>query len=323
MPPAITTETYESLPDAGGLGLLARRIRDWTSRGLVSAIILGAGLAMGMEVTRWWASDGGVPAGQPAESVAGLADSAQPLLVEFGDCRWSFSRQVISCSPEKAMIALQARCGEIARRASPALPAPGEEERRLFRSIAGKKPVAEEQGRWALYELSEPLPMVVAIQSAEPASLAGDSHASAAPNGRVVAWSIGVPAGPDAWTLLTFSPSRSAAVEPARSFRWSLPPKCRRLFSLRAAGGGAMISFRGPSEADEWRAFFPAWLVQQGGKVVEVWRPYGATWHLRGVLSPDQSPIAVDVRFGPGGDGGLSGLIICTPSTSGDKGEPS
>ena len=308
----------------GGFAQLARRISDWTSRSLLTAVILAAGLAFGRQVSQWWAGDGqDDPTCQPEGPADRLGEPAQPHLVQFGNEHWSVVHQLVSGSQETVISTLRARCREIAQQTSPVLESPSENEMRFFKSIVASKPVEQKQGRWALFEFPDPLPMVVATQPAAPDSPSKESYKTSSLDDRVVAWSIGVPAGQGVWTLLAFSPSRSATIEPSRSPELGLPPQCRRLLSLSVVGGGALISFCGPCEAKEWRAFFPASFEQSGGKVVEAWRPSGATWHLRGTVGQDRSPTAVDVWFGPDQHGGLSGLMIYTPSTSKNEGERS
>ena len=65
---------------------LARRISAWTTRGLLTLMVLVAGFGLGRQVLRWWADDA-APASPKSMPAAGdsLGDPAKPHTVEFGD----------------------------------------------------------------------------------------------------------------------------------------------------------------------------------------------------------------------------------------------
>jgi len=206
-------------PDAGDFAALARRIGLWTSRGLLCAIVLVAGLAFGRQVLRWWAEDDSSArttiAALPAER---LGDPAAPHEIEFGDLPWSMRRQSIAGDQQRAVERLRTVCREllearrepqrpaaavagggpndansptnaVAERFSEKLSVGGRSVAQLLKSLQQDTPVAESPGRWRLYEWHETVPMTVGIAESPP---------------RVILCGMAIPAGPDAWTLCVF-----------------------------------------------------------------------------------------------------------------------
>ena len=79
-------------------GRLALRISAWTTKGLLSAIILVAGLGFGRQVLHWWAADRQPPQAAPAAALADnrLGDPTQPHVFQFGNQPWSLRQQAIA-----------------------------------------------------------------------------------------------------------------------------------------------------------------------------------------------------------------------------------
>ena len=73
-----------------GFVRLARRISAWTTNGLLTVIILVAGLGFGRQVLHWWAADTRAKTASGTPSAGdGLGDPSQPHVLQFGDQPWS------------------------------------------------------------------------------------------------------------------------------------------------------------------------------------------------------------------------------------------
>lgn len=183
---------------------LARRISAWTTRLLLSAIVVLAGWGFGRQITEWWSVDpAGVPSGGPARGIADEISAGEPPLV-LSDQHWVMTWQGAAPSRDEALARLRARCQSLVADAPfPAEP-PGPAEQRLLALLAESVPVAEEPGRWGLYQKDGPLALVVGTRSlAIPdgtAPTAGPLHR------RVVVWGLAIPHGEQGWALYTFHP---------------------------------------------------------------------------------------------------------------------
>jgi hypothetical protein len=80
---------------------------------------------------------------------------------------------------------------------------------------------------------------------------------------------------------------------------------------LRAAGGAGLVAFHGPNHPQDWKRFYDDWFRRQAWRTVTDWQPAGAAWYAK--FAATDGGGAVDVRFGPDGRGGLSGLLMMTP----------
>ena len=127
---------------------------------------------------------------------------------------------------------------------------------------------------------------------------------------RVVVWAIAVPAGTGGWTVCRFEPRFSSSGGAAGPVQIPLPPGCRRGLSLRAGGSG-ITAFDGPNAPEQWKRFFGDWFQRQGWRTSADWQATGPAWYAKFAA---HGRGAVDLHFGPDGRGGLSGLLMVTPS---------
>jgi len=298
---------------------LAGRISSWTSKCLLSAVILVAGLGFGREVVKWWAADRPEAAEPylPATAPDGLADPTRPHLVRFADQPWSLGRRSISGSKSSATAALRACCREAVGGERPGVQdhlddRPGKAESELLQRLALRKPVEQEPDRWQLYELDDAFPMVVGARQQSTKRDVDDGKNLAAKGRRVVTWGLAFPTGPDAWTLLTFQPEHLTG-------QWSddlpsvpLPPESSNTLTIQAAGGCRVVAFAGPRRPETWRRFYDHWFEEHGWRAAGDWQHSNSTWCVR-YAAPAQSPAAVaDVRFGPDRRGRFGGLLMIT-----------
>ena len=128
----------------------------------------------------------------------------------------------------------------------------------------------------------------------------------------MIIWGLAVPTGEDGWSLCVFQPESHPSEGASGSTDVPLPPGCRRMLSLRAANGGGITAFSGPDRPDEWRRFYDQWSARQGWRPVGAWQPIGAAWYAK-FAPPDRGGGTLEIRFGPDGRGGASGVLIIGP----------
>jgi hypothetical protein len=321
-----------------GFGMLARRISAWTTRGLLSVIILVAGVGFGRQVLRWWAAGPDESAGKPlplAEDNS-LGDPSRSSVVQFGDQPWSIRRQPLSGNSAAACTALRVACREAVTRGDPVTDHPDQAESDLLARLGRQKPVEEEPGQWQLYECAEGFPMVIGTRpwprsAAGPVASGGeDVRAGESPpppagtqlaetSRRVVIWGLAVPAGRDAWALYTFQPQPTVGQRTDGLPDIPLPGGSKRLVSLRASGGARIVAFAGPEQPDAWMRFYDAWFSQPDWKAQRAWQRIGPGRQARYVAANGHGLATVDIRLGPDRGGQWTGLLIISPSPSGAR----
>jgi hypothetical protein len=295
---------------------LAGRISNWTTKGLLSALILVSGLAFGRQVIQWWSTESSAPSvPQDAMPADGLGDMEIAHRVDFGQTGWSMTRQSFNGSQDQAALALRQWSERVT--ASAQLPSrpQGAAERKLLESLSGRRPVKASAGQWEMYEYHATLPMMAGIRAC---SLGPEEESAAGVHPervRLVTWSIAVPTGTTQWSLYAF---QSAAEDKAcqKGVTPPLPPHSRTVLSLQADGGAATICFRGVGEADDWKAFYDDWYDKHAWWSPDDWHDRGGMHHRRyydDSRTPSQS---VDIQFGCFADRSLTGFLLVSPVTS-------
>jgi hypothetical protein len=304
-------------------GQLAKRLSAWTSRGIVSAVILVAGLAFGRQVLQWWGADGDQGAAARPQSLAlgALGDPAQEHLLEFGDTAWRISRRAVAARDRDVLREVQVRCEEVIRSCRDPEGEPGPAERDFLNRVANDKPAREEAGKWRLYALDAAFPMVIGTRLTDP-SRGPPNDRVVKPHPRVVTWGLAVPAGANSWIVYTFHVAPPKGEYPAGLPELPIPPGSRPALTIRAADGGAVVSFKGPDRPGEWRHFFDSWLSSHGWGVADAWQCRGATWSLRCIREAGNRHDSLDVFLSSDGTGEMTGLLLVTPlSVALSKGE--
>lgn len=303
---------------------LAGRISAVTTKCLLSALVLVAGLGFGRQVLRWWDSDGQGPAAvsQPGQTAAALGDPARLHVIQFADQAWSLRRQAISGSKEAAATALRARCRQMLRRTRLPEDNPQQAEIDFLCRLATCRPVEQQEGKWQLYQLDEAFPIVVGTQATRGegrgARVEGSNPYPLSPTPyRVVTWGLAVPGAPDAWTLYTFQPESPSDGRFDALSQIPLPPECRRILSVRVVGGGVIVAFEGPRQAKITTDFYDRWFARHDWKAARKWRQSGSGWYAR-YTAPEQQPaVSAEVRFNADLRGRCRGLLVILPSSSG------
>jgi hypothetical protein len=290
---------------------LAKQLTVWSSRGIVSAAIIVAGLAFGRQVLQWWGVDRDPSPSPPSQSLAlgALGDPAQEHRLEFGGSDWSLSRATVRASDAKLLAELEARCAAVI--ASSPVPAtePGPSELALLSRVAATKPACEEAGQWQLFALDSAFPMAlgtrwVASTDRPPAEWVAKTRR------RVVTWGLAVPAGGDVWTVYTFHTASLRRDDAAIASDLPIPPGGRKTLAIRAADGGAVVAFQGPDRPGQWGEFFDAWLAAHGWKATSPWQHRQTSQSLRAVCETGDS---LDVLLSSQGTGEMTGLMLLTP----------
>lgn len=294
---------------------LAKRISAVTTRCLLTAVVLVAGLGFGRQVLRWWAEDAAESAdvSRPATIADGLGDPSRLHVLHFGEQPWSLRRQSIGGTRRVAAAALREICREVVRNDRSPDERPGEAEATFLGRLAARDPAEQEPGKWRLYELDEGLPMVVGTQSRAAANAPPNADVSAAGH-RVIVWGLALPVGREAWSLFTFQPEVAAGGHAAALPEVPIPPQCRRTVSMRVTGGGGIVAFEGPPEPNAWIRFYDRWFATHNWKTAGGWQQSGQRWHVRYDAPGPAGRWEVDVHFGSHGPGHGTGLLIMTPS---------
>ena len=320
--PDETRPSGESAPS--GFALLARRIGSWTTRGLVSALILMAGLAFGRQVIRWWHADEAASLAPPPQlaMTEGLGDPARAHRLQFGDLPWAVVRQTVVGSRDEAAAALRASGRELTSSGAVPDDVMGPSEQQFLASLAERAAVAEQPGRWQVHELEGGFPMVVGTRIGGDPTPSGEGNQVADARRRVVTWGLAIPTPEESWSLYTFHPASSGAGPFPDLPEIPLPPDSRSTLSLQVLGGGLMVAFAGPLEEGTCKRHFDQWSSDHDWTPVGGWGRSGSLWHQRYVRSCGSGSQTVDVQFGPDGRGSSSGLLMMTTEgTQAKKGE--
>lgn len=295
-------------------GQLAKRVSTWTSRGLVSGIILVAGLAFGRQVLQWWAAEKEPAAGLSPQPLAmgALGDPGQEHLLEFGDSAWRMARGVAVADGKRALEDLKTRCAKAIRDCYAPRGEPGPGERDFLSRIARQKPAQEEPGQWRLFALDTAFPMVIGTRRGSSEGRPPNDRI-VNPDERVVIWGLAVPSGSDGWITYTFHIGPPESERGFASLELPIPPGSRKTLAIRAADGGAVASFRGPDRLSEWKQFFDAWLAARGWEKTDGWHDRGAAWSIRCLRKSEGRHESLDVLLSPDGSGGMAGVVLLTP----------
>ncbi|MCL4203669.1 MAG: hypothetical protein KJ000_14285 [Pirellulaceae bacterium] len=269
--------------DARGFIRVAKRLAGWTSNLLVSAVVVMVGLAFGRQLTSWWAFD----AKDTPESVLPtvmvaphpLGDDGRFRQLEFGDLPVRLGRRTIAGDTAAVLAALRAECRRAVEQGLPTQRNPGPEERKMLEGTAGMVPVEQVPGRWRMYQLDRPLPLVAVTDDGDVGEATGDKSVA----GRVLCWGFGFPAGEGGaeWTLFTGVPVDASASLAASPLGLPLPPGAERQMLLRGEDEEGVLIFSGSGDAAQWQSFLDAWFQQRGWGRGDGWRDVGGTRHCR------------------------------------------
>jgi hypothetical protein len=320
----MAADRFSSKPPS--FGTLAKRMSSWTTNGLLTLLVLLAGWGFGRQVLKWWAVEA-VPTGGVAVTPLGdgLGDPMKLHTIQFGDSSWTLRRQSIVGDKQHAIEQLRAACRDALKTSVPKNPhggrslengkeTKGNGEDKFLALLSKSTPVDEDAGKWRVYEFAEAFPMAVGVRRSDTAEAGEPVKASGnlAQSGyRVVVWAVAVPSTNGEWTLYSFQPESPSIEVVSGLAEIPFPEGCHRGLSLRAAEGAGLIAFSGPEHPQQWKLFYDNWFRRQGWQTMTDWQPVGPAWYAKFVAKDGGG--AVEVRFGPDGRGGLSGLMMITP----------
>ena len=293
---------------------LARRLSRWTTNGLLTGILIVAALGFGRQVLTWWRVDSPNPGRSvvPAGLDDGMGDPRQVHVLDFGDQHWSIRRQEVTGRTDRAANALRQACREQIAAAHAPTDRPDANELRLLKTLGHQKPVAEAPGQWQIYSIDQGIPMVAGVRPTRGATPSGSGAQLAETIPRVVIWGVAVPIGPESWAIYLFEPAAGVgrSLETAVQAAIPLPPDARRLLSVRAAGGGAVVAFTGPGRPEAYKQFYDRWFGERGWTSTSGGAAVGSAWAQRYVAPSDVAPTAVDVRLGLDRRGQCTGMVM-------------
>ena len=323
-----STATADSRAEESPAGFrrLARQITRRTTDLLAIAIVTVCLLAIGGQVSQWWQTspDDVSPSNVPGYTGTAWGAGGTPVSLEFEGLAFTLRRQTVAGDEQAAAEGLMSAAREIA--AGNAAPA-GEiekSERALLEALRALEP-ADEVGTSRIYRFDLPLPMVLVTRrdSSEDDGRAAKERAERqdplTPPGsplstraeeaaeRVVCWGRAFPVGETSWRLFLFhSPHSGAASAGAGDI--PLPPRSRRLHSIRDHSGLCWIGFTGAGSPRQWMRFFDGSLAERGWERTSEWRIDDRSCAAR-FISASDSAGTVDVHFSTAGQDQLSGII--------------
>ena len=276
------SEEAALVPAARGsvsFGSLAKKIASRTTDLLAIAIVLTVGLSVGGSLVDWWRTDPEETLPDVPQPVAAMnwGEAGRPVALRFGREGRALSRQTVAGDRPAAETALRAQCRRIVeKRFIPSGP-PDPRERQFLASLQQKKPIETKPGQWRLYRINAPVLMVVGIGER------GDHHPSRGE--RVLCWGVAFPTTSSSWVLYTFTPSDGKPPRPSTTGEIPLPPRSRRILSVRDRLAGRLCLFVGRGPPAVWMRYFDEWFETQPGGVLPRWHQAGERWWTRGVVS--------------------------------------
>ena len=289
------------------MGGLARRISRWTTNLLLTAMLLVIALGFGRQVLHWWHDDTTPRATAGKDRSISSSGAADAEALSFGDQNWSIQRKEFSGPPGAVPAELVKFCRETIADAPPRGDTPNAAEEDVLNRLVAEKPVAEEAGKWRLYQWSGGVPIVIGTRSV-PQSAAGTSLAKTPY--RVVIWSVAAPAASGAWTLYVFQAGGAGSGTSQGMVQLPLPPGGHRLASIGAAGN-SITAFAADDGLDApIRQFYDRWFAEHGWTAVSGWRQSATGWQARFELSDGSAATGVDVRLGSDPQGRCTGLLM-------------
>ncbi len=303
------------------MGGLARRISRWTTNSLLTLMLLVIALGFGRQVLHWWHDDstprGTANANSPASSV-GAADSQ---ILAFGEQNWSIRRQDFNGPAGAVPAALVQFCRSVIVDAPPRGDMADAAEQDVLKRLATEKPIAEEPGKWRLYQWSEGVPIVIGTRNVSGTlRVPMEGGTRSVPDTkrtilaekpcRVVIWSMAVPADKNSWTLYIFQAGGKGPSSGQGVVEVPLPPGGRRLASV-GSGGGSITAFSADDGlTDAIPRFYDRWFGQRGWVAAAPWQHTSTGWQARFESAAGGATIAVDIRLGGDPQGRCTGLVM-------------
>ncbi len=218
------------------------------------------------------------------------------------------ARREVHGSREQAEKQLQRDCREQIAGAAPSRNEPTPKEKSLLAALAKYSVIDADPRDWQLFALGGNKLITVGVKPPL-AKEAGNKQGKIAAS-QVVLWGIVLPKGENDWSELLFVPSKEVDSAIPLLSDIPLPPKCRKMLTVQAVNGGAMVAFSGPGRPENWRGHFEKSFAKGGWKPVFPWQNTASAWYAQYRGRYKDKSCTADVHFYPDGKGEMSGLVI-------------
>lgn len=290
---------------------VARKVVASGTNVFATGLVLIIGVVIGRQMLDWWlaSSRDGSSAGNPTTLVHSNGGADYQWL-EFGDTSATMRRFEFEGTREEAVAALRGACKEIVATGSSVRSSSPSVAKWLDR-MAGQPPVESNPGKWLLYELQHPLPMV-AIVNDVPIAFAEQSGDFESSNRGVLCWGLAFSvleqSSAARWTMFVFSPTAAGTVSQKRE-QLALASSCHRLLSI-ASDTNTVVGFKSDATPATLAIH---WDAVQAGKrqATAEWQTNGNAWHRRYVGVSGET---VDVQFAVESNGGVLGFCLLSPA---------
>jgi hypothetical protein len=270
--------------------------------------VIVAALTFGRQLTYWWAIDPDDAREKPLLSnrqveSPSLGSERATHLVDFGDLPMAMGRKSLTGDKERVFATLRQECRAAVGQSPLSTRTPGPMEKKMLRRAATLTPVEREPGKWNMYQLDGPIPMVVVAQD-RPQRVAETEQC-------VLSWGLAFPIESEGhqWTLFTCVPADGPSALTSDLPGAPAPPGGRHVMSLQTDGGGAIVCFAGEGSPQDWLRFFEEWFEQQQWSSSKGWQTIGGMWHRRFHHTSKNTTVQIAVEY----DGHLRAMMTVAP----------
>ncbi len=261
-----------------GLKSLGKRITRRTFDLTAFAIVTVGLITIAVRLSSWWQVNDADPAaasGINAQSQLPWGLGEEGASLSFGDATWSARHITMLGTADEVRQRVVADCAQRLEEHTvfTSLPEPTPEEASLITRLVALSPIAEaDDESWKVYALDGPLLAVFGVINAKPTD-------NAAPVARIACWGLALPAGEalietgsgetenrqPLWSAWMIDPRGTTTGEADLGPKVPCPAGASRVLSIRDPHAGGIDTFRGSGALSDWRKFYAAWLIEQGG----------------------------------------------------------
>lgn len=264
-----------------GWTAIARRITGWTSNLLVTFLILGAGLAFGVQVLIWWKE---APTdGNPSSDIKTTERQTNTeAWAEFRGVGGRFSWLTIQDDENAAIRRAQEICREAAQEATFPAGLPDLAEQDVLAKLGNLSPVCEGPHGVRVYRYPGDFPVWVGVKIVKevvPRSELENNGNLASQGSRIVAWTFLIRGEQREWTIYRVSTDtgigtqESTIVPNEADMLFPIPPGAS-VVSRFSPGSGAFFGIfqeTSPGTSATWTLFLDRQLHTAGWKPLDNW----------------------------------------------------
>lgn len=266
--------------EPSGYARLAQKWSRLSSNLLASGLVIVAAIALVQYVLPWWRQE--EPPSAEAHLVETLGQGVETedphgVLSGFGELSHSLRQTRFVGDREASREKLRQICRQAAQTLYESNRIVGPAEQRLLNRLRTETPVAEETGKWRMYETDGPAPIVAIVPWSHSAETGNQTTASTG----VLSWGIAVPAAESSWTIFVY-PGSGVGYSPVPGRpQVELPTGTFRTMSLASENGGGLLGFTGSADPAACRAHFDRWATATNTPRAATWRKIGTQWLAR------------------------------------------